>query len=117
MLLQIFMGRDKYSFGVEPRMREVPLDSHAQIIFGSGPEEVETEWGTKYSFNVLLLQHPSYESIPKDGLLTKWESKSACARQVYNAYHNSKEFKEAYSLGTPWKLIRTDQGTYFLEEE
>ena len=110
------MEREKYSFGVTPRMREVPLDSYAQIIFGSGPQEVETEWGTKYSFPILLLQHPSYESISKEGIITTWESKSSCAKQVYEAYHDDKNFKKAYASGMPWKLIRTDQGTYFLEE-
>ena len=60
----------KLSFGVEPTMREVPAGQSAEFKLGKVSEWklVETEWGNKYEFPIVLLSHPSYESISKKGI-------------------------------------------------
>ena len=109
------MGNDKFTFGSASRMREVPPGTKAVISFTGTMKAVETEWGEKSSFEVTLFSHPSYESIPKEGLETLWESKSSCATQLMSAASEglpdlTKALKEK------WKLIRTPEGTYFLEQ-
>jgi len=82
---------------------------------------VDTDWGEKYSFEILLLSHPSYESIPKEGIETTWESKSSCAAQLMHAVTemgNAKGVDNELSkaLTGKWKLTRTPEGTYFLDQ-
>ena len=108
------MEKDKFSFGSNPRMREVPPGTEAQFQFGAGPSIVETEWGEKYSFPIVLISHDSYDSLP---INCQWESKSQVAKEVYNAYHNSemKDFKTAYK-SSKWQLTRFDTGQYYLDQ-
>ena len=109
------MSGNKFSFGSASRMKEVPAGEYAELKFSGKMENIETEWGEKCSFEVTLFSHPSYESIPKEGLETLWESKSSCATQLMSAASEglpdlTKALKEK------WKLIRTPEGTYFLEQ-
>ena len=109
------MVKDKFSFGSTSVMREVPPGKHAVISFTGKMEAIETEWGEKCSFKVTLYSHPSYESISKNGIETVWQSKSQCAEQLLKAASQgladlTKALKEK------WKLIRTEEGTYFLEQ-
>ena len=110
------MGNEKFTFGSASRMREVPTGQYAEISFSGKMEKVETEWGEKCSFEVTLFSHPSYESIPKEGIKTVWESKSQCAQQLMSAASEglpdlTKALKEI------WKLVRTPEGTYFLNQQ
>ena len=114
----------KLSFGVEPNMREVPPGEHALMKIGKFSEwkTVETEWGQKYSFPIILLEHPSYSSIPKKGLEMCWESKSVAALNLYAyMYQTDCEMRtfdfdvDALFKGN-WKLHRTEAGTYQLEQ-
>ena len=123
------MGNDKFNFGVTPRMREVPQGEHAVIKFTAEPTVIETDWGQKLSFPILLFQHPSYQSLSKLGLETSWETKCSCAYQVWSALDIGAEtqhkdgydpkaygkFKKSY-LESKWKITRTEEGTYFLDE-
>jgi len=109
------MVKDKFTFGSTSRMREVPPGKYAEISFSGKMEKIETEWGEKCSFTVTLFSHPSYESIPKAGIETIWESKSVCATQLLTAASQglpdlTKALKEK------WKLIRSEEGTYFIEQ-
>ena len=109
------MVKDKFTFGSTSRMREVPPGKYAEISFSGKMEKIETEWGEKCSFVVTLFSHPSYESIPKEGLETVWESKSSCATQLMAAASEGlSDLTKA--LKEKWKLIRTPEGTYFLEQ-
>ena len=111
-------GKDKFSFGSDPKMREVPPGTEATFQFGGSPSLVETEWGEKYSFPIVLFSHDSYNSFP---INLVWESKSMVAKEVYNAYHNAdggphgKAFKEAYK-SSKLQLTRFDNGAYFLDQ-
>lgn len=123
------MSEKKFSFGVTPRMREVTLGKSAVIKFTAEPTSVETEWGDKLSFPILLLSHPDYDSLPKEGLETVWETKSACGHQIWSALdigtdeqhkegydpRGAQKFKKAYNK-SQWKLSRTDEGTYWIDE-
>ena len=114
-LLVDLMPGNKFSFGSTSRMKEVPTGEHAELTFSGKMEMVETDWGQKCSFHITLYHHPSYESIPELGLETVWESKSSCATQLLAAASEglpdlTKALKEK------WKLIRTPEGTYFLEQ-
>ena len=124
-----FMPGNKFSFGVTPKMREVPPGKHAVIKFTAEPEQVDTDWGSKLSFPILLLSHPEYQSIPKKGLATTWETKSACGYQVWSALGigTDEQHKDGYDprayekfnkvfLASEWKLSRSDEGTYWLDE-
>ena len=96
-------------------MREVPPGQHAEISFTGTMKVVDTEWGEKSSFEVTLFSHPSYESIPKQGIETVWESKSQCAEQLLTAASQGlSDLTKA--LKEKWKLIRSEEGVYFLEQ-
>ena len=110
------MGKEKFSFGSASRMREVPTGKYAVISFTGKMEKVETEWGEKCSFIVTLFSHPSYESIPEQGIETIWESKSQCAEQLLTAASQGLD-DLTKALKEKWKLIRSEEGTYFLEQE
>ena len=109
------MGKDKFTFGSTSVMREVPPGKHAVISFTGKMEEVHTDWGEKCSFHVTLFSHPSYESISKDGIETIWQSKSQCADQLLTAASQGLD-DLTKALKEKWKLIRTEEGTYFIEQ-
>ena len=109
------MSGDKFSFGSTSHMKEVPTGEHAELTFSGKMQLVETDWGEKCSFEVTLFSHPSYESIPKEGLETVWESKSSCATQLMAAASEGMS-NLTKALKEKWKLIRTPEGTYFLEQ-
>ena len=97
-------------------MREVPPGTEAKFQFGGAPSLVETEWGEKYSFPIVLISHDSYDSLPID---CNWESKSMVAKEVFNAYGTKGErdanFHSAYTKST-WQLTRFHTGAYFLDQ-
>ena len=109
------MGKNKFTFGSTSRMREVPPGKHAEISFSGKMEKIETEWGEKCSFEVTLFSHPSYESIPETGIETVWESKSVCAEQLLTAASQGLD-DLTKALKEKWKLIRSEEGTYFIEQ-
>jgi hypothetical protein len=106
-------GKDKFSFGSNPKMREVPPGTEARFRFNGPAEIVETEWGEKYSFPIILISHDSYDSLPID---CNWESKSMVAKEVYNAINKKNaDFAKAYKESN-WQLTRFDTGQYFLDQ-
>ena len=107
--------KDKFSFGAASVMREVPPGESAVISFNGKAEKVETDWGDKFSYKILIHSHPSYESIPKEGIETIWESKSQCAEQLLTAASQGLD-DLTKALKDNWKLIRSEEGTYFIEQ-
>ena len=109
------MAENKFSFGSSSRMKEVPVGEYAELKFSGKMDQIETEWGEKCSFEITLYHHPSYESISKEGIETTWESKSQCAQQLISAASEGlPDLTKA--LEGKWKLIRTPEGTYFLDQ-
>ena len=110
------MGKEKFSFGSTSVMREVPPGESAVISFTGKMQKVETEWGEKYSFEVTLYSHPSYPNLDSiRHLETIWQSKSQCAEQLLTAASQGlSDLTKA--LKEKWKLIRSEEGVYFLEQ-
>jgi hypothetical protein len=120
------MNDKSFGFGSKPCMKEVPLGQHAVIKFGAAPDLIETEFGEKYSFPIVLLSHPSYDTLP---LNMEWQSKSSSAKQLYNDYYDKpkdgaagskisyhKELRLHYKK-SEWRITRFDNGAYWLEIE
>ena len=108
--------KDKYSFGAASVMREVPPGQTAVIKFNGKAEKVDTDWGDKFSYPILIYSHPSYESIPKEGIESVWQSKSQASENLFSALESgidnlTKAFNEAR-----WELIRSQEGVYFLQQ-
>ena len=107
---------EKYSFGASSVMREVPAGQTAVIKFNGKTEKVETDWGDKFSYPILIFSHPSYESIPKDGIESVWQSKSQASENLFTALNQGiKELTKAYEE-EKWELIRSQEGVYFLQQ-
>ena len=108
------MTEKKFSFGSNPSMREVPPGTEAKFSFNGLPTLVETEWGQKYSFPIILISHDSYDSLP---IKCNWESKSMVAKEVYEVVNkgDNKEFIKAYEK-SEWQLTRFDTGAYWLDQ-
>ena len=112
------MTKDKFSFGSNPSMKEVPLGTEAKFQFNGIPSIVMTDWGEKYSFPITLISHDSYDSLPIELV---WESKSQCAKQIMTMYENAdggphgKAFMKAYQE-SKWQLTRFDNGAYFIDQ-
>jgi hypothetical protein len=110
------MEKDKFSFGAASVMREVPPGSTAVIQFNGKAEKVETDWGDKFSYPIIIYSHPSYESIPKAGIESVWQSKSQASENLFTALSQGiKELSVAFDVGR-WELIRSQEGVYFLQQ-
>ena len=108
------MTEKKFSFGTNPSMREVPPGTEAKFSFNGLPTLVETEWGQKYSFPIILISHDSYDSLP---IKCNWESKSMVAKEIFEVFNkgDNKEFIKAYEK-SEWQLTRFDTGAYWLDQ-
>ena len=108
--------KEKFSFGAASVMREVPPGQTAVIKFTGKAEKVETDWGDKFSYKILIFSHPSYESIPKEGLESVWQSKSQAAENLMQALSQGlKDLTKAFEE-EKWELVRTSEGVYFLQQ-
>ena len=106
---------NEFHFGATSVMREVPPGQTAVIKFNGKLEEIETEWGHKMKYPILLFSHPSYESISKEGIETVWQSNSQASRDLATALEQGiKELSAAFHKNK-WELTRTEEGTYFLD--
>ena len=111
------MVKDKFSFGSNPSMKEVVPGTEAKFTFTGKPELIDTEWGEKYSFPILLISHDSYDSFP---IKCNWESKSQVAKELFNAYNSKStmknaKFEDAYHK-CEWQLTRFDTGAYWIDQ-
>ena len=114
------MSESNFGYGAKPRMKEVPAGTEAIFSFNGEPEIVDTEYGEKFSFPITLYIHDSYpQLLDSDGPVNmNWESKSLCAKQLYQDLKNDKisyhkELKKAYA-DEKWQLTRFDNGAYFI---
>ena len=110
------MEKDKFSFGAASVMREVPPGQTAVIKFNGKAEKVDTDWGDKFSYPILIYSHPYYESIPNDGIESTWQSKSQASENLFTALSQGiKELTKAFDEER-WELIRSQEGVYFLQQ-
>ena len=114
--ISYIMSKDKFSFGAASVMREVPPGETAMIKFNGKAEKVETDCGDKFSYKIIIFSHPSYDSIPKEGIDSVWQSKSQAAENLMTALESGmKELIKAYEE-EKWELIRSQEGVYFLQQ-
>ena len=112
----MFMSEKKFSFGTNPSMREVPPGTEAKFQFNGAPEIVETEWGQKYSFPIVLISHDSYDTLP---IKCNWESKSMVAKEIFEVWGKSGKEHDAFHKAykeSKWQLTRFDTGSYWLDQ-
>jgi hypothetical protein len=105
------------------RMKQVPEGTEAVFSFNGNPELVETDYGEKYSFPITLISHPSYPLLEDGPIDMVWESKSACAKELFDELGKShqldkdgkwiKMVEKAYKENK-WQLTRFDSGVYHL---
>jgi len=110
------MEKDKFSFGAASVMREVPPGQTAMIKFNGKAEKVETDWGDKFSYPILIYSHPSYESISKAGIESVWQSKSQASENLFTALSQGQKMLTKAFEEEKWELIRSQEGVYFLQE-
>jgi hypothetical protein len=108
--------KDKYSFGAISVMREVPPGQTAMIKFNGKAEKVETDWGDKFSYKIIIFSHPSYESIPKEGIESVWQSKSQASENLFAALESGVDNLTKAFAEDKWELIRSQEGVYFLQQ-
>ncbi len=112
----VYFMSEKFSFGASSVMREVPPGETAVIKFNGNAEKVETDWGDKFSYKILIFSHPSYDSIPKEGIESVWQSKSQAAENLMTALEQGIPFLSKSFAKDKWELIRTQEGVYFLQQ-
>ena len=112
--------KETISFGGgNPRMKEVPPGTEAVFRFKGDPGIVDTEWGDKYSFPILLISHESHPLLKEGPQTMLWDSKSACAKQLYDAYWTDVSPKKNTVLhkaykNEKWALARFENGVYHI---
>ena len=113
--------KDKFSFGAASVMREVPPGETAVIKFNGKAEKVETDWGDKFSFKILIYSHPSYPQLDVDvgeesWIESTWQSKSQASENLFTALSQGiVELTYAFEK-EKWELIRSQEGVYFLQQ-
>ena len=114
----------KLSFGPIPRMPEVPKGEYAELKFSETGDltweyKEDGEYGMKRFTPIILLSHPSVESLPSSGSAMHWISKSEAADQLHAVVLNGLDAndnirKEIFKR--KWKLIRSITGSYRLDQ-
>jgi hypothetical protein len=116
-------SNNKLSFGPIPRMPEVPKGEHAELRFSESGDltweyKEDGEYGMKRFTPIVLLSHPSVESLPSSGSAMHWVSKSEAADQIHAVVLNGEGQgglrKEIF--GKKWKLTRSITGSYRLDQ-
>ena len=117
------MPNKKLSFGPSPRMPEVPKGQYAELMFSETGDLTWThkedgEYGEKYWLPIVLLSHPSVESLSSSGSEMYWVTKADAAEQLYNVVVKNIDAptlkKEIF--GKKWKLTRSITGSYRLDQ-
>jgi hypothetical protein len=107
------MSENKYSFGQQSLMKAIEPGQKATLKFLDQPKTVETEWGQKYSVNILLLSHPLYSIPSSKGIKMGWQTSAKVLKDVVNLLKEQKEFEKDY-LSMTWELSVAEDGSYWL---
>ena len=107
------MDGKKYTFGQPSLMKEIEPGQKASIKFLDQPKVVDTEWGEKFSVNILLLSHPLYSIPSSEGIKMGWQTSAKVLKDVVNLLKEQKEFEKDY-LEMTWELSVADDGSYWL---
>tara|TARA_Y100001963_G_C6756664_1_gene437248 strand:- start:1437 stop:1787 length:351 start_codon:yes stop_codon:yes gene_type:complete len=112
------MDDNAFRYGNKPTMKEVPAGTEAIFSFNGDPTTTETQWGTKFSFPISLIKHDSYPLLEDGPMNMAWESKSVCAKMLYEdiineSYEHHKDLMKYYKKNN-WQLTRFDNGAYYI---
>ena len=113
------MEDNAFGYGNKPTMKEVPAGTEAIFSFNGEPTTTETKWGTKISFPITLYIHDSYPLLDDGPMNMDWESKSVCAKQLYDDLVDGTELSWhkdllKYYKKNKWQLTRFDNGAYYI---
>jgi hypothetical protein len=107
------MPGKKYSFGQPSLMKAIEPGQKATLKFLDEPKVVDTEWGEKYSVDILLLSHPLYSITSSKGIKMGWQSSAKVLKDVVDMLQSTSLFKKDY-LEMTWELSVADDGSYWL---
>ena len=116
------MPGKKYSFGQASLMKAIEPGQKALLKFLTIPKAVETEWGQKYSVDILLLSHPLYSIDSPKGIKMGWQTSAKVLKDVVSLLDeiidgskvkDRPTFKDDYFEMT-WELSVADDGSYWL---
>ena len=107
------MPGNKYSFGQQSLMKAIEPGQKATLRFLDQPKVVETEWGEKFSVNILLLSHPLYSIPSSKGIKMGWQTSAKVLKDIVNLLQEQKEFEKDY-LEMTWELSVAEDGSYWL---
>jgi hypothetical protein len=108
------MVQNKYTFGQPSIMKAIEPGQKATFKFLDQPKLVETEWGEKFSVDILLLSHPLYSITSSKGIKMSWQTNAKVLKDIIALLEQSnKEFLKDYTE-LEWELSVADDGSYWL---
>ena len=104
----------KYSFGQPSLMKAIEPGQKASIKFLGNPKVVDTEWGEKFSVDILLLSHPQYSITSPKGIKMTWQTNAKVIKDLVSMLEEKNtEFNKDYYDMT-WELSVAEDGSYWL---
>ena len=104
----------KYSFGQPSLMKAIEPGQKASIKFLGNPKVVDTEWGEKFSVDILLLSHPQYSISSPKGIKMTWQTNAKVIKDLVSMLEEKNtEFNKDYYDMT-WELSVAEDGSYWL---
>jgi len=108
------MPGKKYSFGQPSLMKAIEPGQKASIKFLGNPKVVDTEWGEKFSVDILLLSHPQYSITSPKGIKMTWQTNAKVIKDLVGMLEEKNtEFNKDYYDMT-WELSVAEDGSYWL---
>ena len=112
--IQLIMVQNKYTFGQPSIMKAIEPGQKATLKFLELPKLVETEWGEKFSVDILLLTHPLYSITSSKGIKMSWQTNAKVLKDIVALLEDgNKEFRKDYTE-LEWELSVADDGSYWL---
>ena len=112
--IQLIMVQNKYTFGQPSIMKAIEPGQKANLKFLDLPKLVETEWGEKFSVDILLLTHPLYSITSSKGIKMSWQTNAKVLKDIVALLEDgNKEFRKDYTE-LEWELSVADDGSYWL---
>ena len=111
---------NKYSLGTPSLMRGLEKGQEAEVKFLTDPKPVETEHGSKFDIQVMLLSHPhiQYASppLPKDGLRLTWRTNCHVVRvTIMDLFMNEAENFQKDWYERTWTISCREDGNIWIE--
>ena len=108
----------KYSLGTPSLMRGLEKGQECEVKFLTDPKPVETEHGSKFDIQILLLSHPhpNYSSLDKKGEQMVWRTNCHVVRKtIIDLFKdNAEEFIEDWYKLT-WTISYREDGNIWVE--